>query len=104
MINMNSLNAVMRRPSNRVLNALLAVGGLAILMGGLAVVDERVRDQLAHVLTGQGATGEVGGAVSNIQQVATVFLVVLRDQSLAYAPLTIFGLAAIVLVLFMTRT
>jgi hypothetical protein len=34
--------------------------------------------------------------------IVTVVLLALRDQSQAYAPL--FGLAALVLVLFMTRT
>ena len=62
MINM-SASAAMQRPSNKVLNVLLSVGGLAALLAGLALVDDRVRLQLAHLVTGQGATGEVGGAV-----------------------------------------
>lgn len=103
MINM-SASAAMQRPSNKVLNVLLSVGGLAALLAGLALVDDRVRLQLAHLVTGQGATGEVGGAVEHVQGIVTVVLLALRDQSLAYAPLTIFGLAALVLVLFMTRT
>jgi hypothetical protein len=103
MINM-SASAAIQRPSNKVLNVLLAVGGVGTLLGGLAIVDERVRFQFAHIVTGQGATGEVGNAVAQVQSMASVVLVVLRDQSLAYAPLTIFGLAAVVLVLFMTRT
>ena len=101
---MINMNAAMRRPSNTALNVLLTTGGLGALLAGLALLDDRVREQLAHIVTGQGATGEVGTAVSHIEQVVMVFLHTLRDQSLAYAPLTIFGLAALALVLFMTRT
>jgi hypothetical protein len=103
LINMNA-NAAMQRPSNRALNVLVATGGLGLLLAGLAIVDERVRLQFAQIVTGQGASGEVGSAVARIQDVAGVVLLALRDQSMAYAPLTIFGLAALVLVLFMTRT
>ena len=103
MINM-SASAALQRPSNKVLNLLLAVGGVGGLLAGLAIVDERVRLQFAHIVTGQGASGELGSAVGQVQGMVTVVLLALRDQSLAYAPLTIFGLAALVLVLFMTRT
>lgn len=103
MINM-SASAAMQRPSNKVLNILLAVGGVGGLLAGLAIVDERVRLQFAQIFTGQGTTGEVGNAVTHVQDVATVVLVAIRDQSLAYAPLTIFLLAALVLVMFMVRT
>ena len=101
MINMNS---AIRRPSNTALNVLLAAGSLTALLAGLMIVDERVRDQLTHIVTGQGPTGEVGIAIARIERLATVALHTIRDQGVAYAPLTIFGLAALVLVFFMTRT
>lgn len=98
------MNAAVPRPSNVPLNVLVATGGLGLLLACLALVDERVREQLAQILTGVPPTGEVGSAFARVQEVATVVVVALRDQSLAYAPLTMFGLAALVLVLFMTRT
>lgn len=98
------MTATMHRPSNRVLNVLLATGGLGVLLAGLAIADQRVRDQFAQILTGQGPSGELAGGVTNVQHVTTVFLQAFHDQAVAYAPLTIFGLAALVLVLFMTRT
>ena len=101
---MINMNATMRRPSNVPLNILMATGGLGVLLGCLALVDERVRDQFAHILTGTAPSGEVGAGVERVQQVTTVVIEALRDQSLAYAPLTLFGLAALVLVLFMTKT
>ena len=101
---MINMNAAMERPSNKVLNFLLATGGLSVLFTGLAIVDPRVRDQIAQIVSGQGASGEVGSAVAQVQRVVEVAFVAMRDQSLAYAPLTIFGLAAIVLFLFMKRT
>lgn len=101
---MIEMGAAMQRRNNIPLNVLTATGGLAVLTTCLVAIDQRVRDQIAHILTGQGATGELGSALSQVQQTTEVVLQALRDQSLAYAPLTIFGLAALLLVLFMTRT
>ncbi len=101
---MINMNAAMERPSNKLLNVLLATGGMGVLFTGLAVVDPRVRDQFAQIVSGRGPSGEVGTAVVHVQRFIEVAFVAMRDQSLAYAPLTIFGLAAIVLFLFMKRT
>ncbi len=101
---MIKMGSVTQRRNNVPLNVLTATGGLAILTTCLVAIDQRVRDQVAHILSGKGTTGELAGAVSQVEQTAEVVLQALRDQSLAYAPLTIFGLAALVLVLFMTRT
>jgi hypothetical protein len=101
---MIEMASVMQRRNNVPLNVLTATGGLVLLTTCLVAIDQRVRDQVAHILTGKGPTGDLGGAVSQIQQTVEIALQALRDQSLAYAPLTIFGLAALVLVLFMTRT
>jgi hypothetical protein len=101
---MINMNAAMQRPSNVPLNVLIATGGLGVLFACLALVDERVRDQFAQIFTGGAPTGEVGSALAQVQQTIAVVMEALRDQSVAYAPLTVFGLAALVLVLFMTRT
>src|SRR5690349_12485054 len=101
---MINMSATMRRPSNVPLNILVATGGMTALFGGIAAFDPRVREQLAQIVTGRGATGELGGALAHVQQVTYSSLQVLHDQGIAYAPLTVFGIAAVVLVLFMTRT
>ena len=101
---MQSLNATTHRKSSTAMNVLTAGSGLTVLVGCLVALDVRIRDQVNLLLTGQSPTGEVGIAVASARDAATLFVEALRDQSLAYAPLTIFGLAAIVLVLFMTRT
>ena len=86
------------------MNVLTATSGLSILAACLLSIDERVRDQVAQILTGRGQATEIGSAAWRIQSQTSAIFDILRDQSLSYAPLTIFGLAAIVLVLFMTRT
>ena len=98
------MNATMRRPSNVPLNILVATGSLALLCACIAALDERVREQASLILSGQGATGELGAVIAQARQATFSSLQVLHDQGLAYAPLTVFGIAALVLVLFMTKT
>jgi len=86
------------------MNILTATSGLSILAACLLTLDQRVRDQVSQILTGHSQGTEIGAAAWQLQTRMGAILDVLRDQSLAYAPLTIFGVAAIVLVLFMTKT
>jgi hypothetical protein len=44
------------------------------------------------------------GAGKEVNAVVTIVFDVVKDQSVAHAPLVIFALAAMVLVLFMVRT
>ena len=81
-----------------------AVGGISAVVGGLAIIDERVRFELVSLAHGTGSTGDFVSASSKMQDVVTVFLQAVRDQSIEHAPLTIFSLCALVLVLFMLRT
>jgi hypothetical protein len=80
--------------------ALLTVGTLAVLVLILISVDDNVRDQLSMRATTPG----VVSAGRDVRALTTVIAVAVREQSVAHAPLVIFGVAAAVLVIFMLRT
>jgi hypothetical protein len=81
-----------------------AAAGLTILAAGLAMIDDRVRYAVVRLLQGELPGGEVAAAGSGVRETSSIALQVIRDQSIEYAPLTLFAIGAIVLVLFMTRT
>jgi hypothetical protein len=97
---MIKMGVVLRRP----INILTATAGVGSLVAALAAIDPRVRTQIALIVSGRGSTGEFGSAFANIRDVTSTVMLAVRDQSMTHAPLTIFALAALVLVLFMTRT
>jgi hypothetical protein len=92
----------MARPS--MFGGLTAVGGACGLVLGLAIIDERVRDQLARMLSGGGPTSELVSAGGRAQELTEILMDAVRDQSIEHAPLVIFALAAMLLVLFMIRS
>lgn len=81
-----------------------AAGGIFALLVGLAAIDLRVRDQIARALAGEGATQEIASVGSRVEELAWIVAHAVRDQSIEHAPMVIFALAAMVLLLFMTRT
>ena len=83
-----------------VYDALISAGALALLLVALIAIDARVRDHLVQSV--RGAT--VAGAGATLADLGSIVLLVVRDQSIAHAPLAIFVIAAAVLVLFMLRT
>jgi hypothetical protein len=91
----------MRPPSS---GSLIAGAGVAAVVLGLAVIDDRVRDQLAMLMSGRGPTAEMIGAGTWLEDLVALVVQAVRDQSMAHAPLVIFALAALVLVLLMLRT
>lgn len=91
----------MAKPLN---GALTGIGGVFALVVTLAAVDPRVRDQLSALVSGRGATGEIVTAGQRVHDIALTVVQAVRDQSIEHAPLTIFALGALVIVLFMTRT
>lgn len=82
----------------------MTAGGLCALVIGLAAIDARVRDQVARVFARQGPTAEMASIWSQLEEMAVIVAHAMRDQSIENAPMVIFALAAMVLVLFMTRT
>jgi hypothetical protein len=81
-----------------------AVAGLCALVASLAIMDERVRDEISRVVSGHAPSGEIVTLGAQAQDMATVLIQAARDHTMAHAPLVIFAVAALVLVLFMTRT
>jgi hypothetical protein len=91
-----------RRPS--LFGGITAVAGFTGLLLGLAVVDERVRTQLGRVFSANPPTGEIASFTYEIRELLTVTWQAIAAQSVENAPLFIFSVAAIVLVIWMTRT
>jgi hypothetical protein len=92
---------VIRRPFS---GALAAAGGMVALLIGLAAIDERVRNQMTLAFARQGPTEEIADVGLQLQNMATIVAQAVRDQSIAHAPMVMFALVAMVLVLFLTRT
>ena len=84
--------------------ALTTTAGACAVIAGLAIIDERVRQQIVTLARGRGPSGEVIAAGSQIRDIAFAMLNAARDQSLAHAPLALFALVAFVLLLFMLRS
>jgi hypothetical protein len=92
---------VIRRPFS---SGLAAAGGICALLIGLAAIDDRVRDQMSLAFARRGPTEEIATVGSQVQDMVAIVAQAVRDQSIENAPMVIFALAAMVLVLFMTRT
>ena len=90
----------MQRPFS---GGLTAAGGVCALVVGLAAIDDRVREQIAHAFSSKGPS-EMATAGTWLLDLVLIAVQAVRDQSIEHAPLVIFGLAALVLVLFMLRT
>jgi hypothetical protein len=81
-----------------------AAAGLLVLAGTLAIIDERVRHAMVNVVNGTTPSGEIAAASQTLEDSVTLVLQAVRDQSIEHAPLTLFAIGAMALVLFMTRT
>ena len=92
---------VIRRPFS---GGLAAAGGGVALLIGLAAIDDRVRNQMTMAFANRGPTQEITSIGERLQDMAAILAQGVRDQSIAHAPMVMFALAAMILVLFMTRT
>jgi hypothetical protein len=84
--------------------ALVSVGSLCVLIALLATFDGRVREQISMRMTAGQPAAQVATAEATARGLLSVILVSARDQSIEHAPLVIFVVAAVVLLLFMLRT
>jgi hypothetical protein len=89
----------MRRTWSEVL---LTIGTLTILVMVLVAVDPGVRDQVSMRVSAPSVS--IADAGYHARDLTNVIAQAARHQSLEHAPLLIFALAAMVLVLFMLRT
>lgn len=85
-------------------DATISLLALVILLLALVSVDERVRERVAALVSTKPNSAELVGASKDISGAIAIVIDAVKDQSMAHAPLVIFGLAATVLVLFMLRT
>jgi len=84
--------------------ALMSIGTVVVILLVLIAVDDRVRDQFSMRFMSSRPSVQLVAAGQQARDLTSVIAEVARDQSLAHAPLLIFALAAVVLVLFMLRT
>jgi len=91
----------MERPWPNWVTTILSV---AALIAGLAALDPLVRDELAAIADGQRPTGALATVGQRAEELALVTIQVVRDQTMSHAQLTIFVLAAAVLLVLMLRT
>ncbi len=80
---------------------LLSLTAFALVVGGLAFVDPRVRSQFAQLLTGGDG---ISSWDNRLAELGSTMVSVLRYQSLENGPLMIFAVVGAVLFLFMVRT
>jgi hypothetical protein len=83
-------------------DALMSAGALIVLLMALVSVDDRVREQFSLRLA-SGPSAQLRTASAHVRDLTSVVVEAARDQSIEHAPLVLFVLAAIVLVLFMLR-
>jgi hypothetical protein len=83
---------------------LMSAGALGALLLTLILIDERVREQMWLRLARPPSGAQLTQAGANVRDLGGVILEALRDQSIEHAPLLIFGLVGIVLLMLMLRT
>jgi hypothetical protein len=91
------------RRSLRIREALMSAGTVVVLLLILIAFDDRVRDQISRPVAAHRST-ELASAGQQLRDLTSVIGTAARDQSINHAPLLLFSLAAVVLVLFMVRT
>ena len=82
----------------------MALGSVLAVVAGLAIMDERVRRQVADLAHPQSVAGEVSSSLGYLWAVAMVVLEAIQERSVEQAPLMIFSVAAVALVLLLVRT
>ena len=80
-----------------------SAAGFMTVLTTLVVFDERVAHQFA-ILSKRGPDRELVVMRDWLSSFASVVMVVARDQSLDHAPMLVFTMVAILLVIFMIRT
>jgi hypothetical protein len=102
LIDVKMQGTTMRRPS--MFGGVTAMAGIVALIVGLAVIDERVRMQFSLIFSGRPPTGEIASLGHQVEDLFRVLWQGIADQSVENAPLVVFSVAALVLVVWMTRT
>jgi hypothetical protein len=85
-------------------DALMSMGALIVLLGILAAFDPRVREQVSLSLSPGAPSAQIAQASTTVRSLSGVVIDAVRDQSIEHAPMVIFVMAGVVLLLFMLRT
>ena len=85
-------------------DGLISFGAVVLLVVALVSIDDRVRDKVTEFLQAPPNSAQITGAGVQVAQVSNAVFKAVRDQSVEHAPMVVFGVAAMVLVLFMLRT
>jgi hypothetical protein len=83
--------------------ALMTAGSALVLVIALVAFDDRVREQVSLLLSSRSSL-TFASLGDRLHDVTAILMASAHQQSLAHAPLLIFSLAGVVLVLFMLRT
>ena len=83
-------------------DAIISLAALLLLFTVLLAVDDRVRERISGAWAPNSS--ELTGASQQVSSFVSLTYEVVKDQSIAHAPMTIFTVAAAVLVVFMVRT
>ena len=88
----------------RTISFITTATGACSIVVGLAVIDERVRGEVAALLSGRAGSGEIVGFGGRVEELGLIAMQAVRDQSIEHAPLTLFALVALILFVLMFRT
>jgi hypothetical protein len=83
-------------------DGLWSAGTLAVLLTALVSIDPRVREHVARLIHDAPASG-FSGLGASLGDVGSVAFTVVRHHSIEHAPLVIFVVAAVLLVIAMLR-
>lgn len=89
---------------SRIRGGMAAAASVALIGTGMVLMNERAHEQAQRLALGEGLSADVTASAHRLQRGLFMALDTLRDQSLDHASLTIFALAAAVLLLVMLRT
>lgn len=85
-------------------DGIISAAALLFLLIILVSVDGRVRDRVSGLVGTSTSSSQLTSAGQEVTGFAGVMFDAVKDQSVAHAPLVIFGVASAVLVIFMVRT
>lgn len=80
--------------------ALASLACFSVVLASLIAADDRVRERISLQLSGEN----VATMAERARVIASVLADVVRDQSVAHAPLLVLSVVAVILVIFMLRS
>lgn len=80
---------------------MISIGALGALLTTIALVDDRVREQVSMRFSGHTVSDELHGVSLHARAIADVVMMAARDHGLEHGPVVLFAIAAVVLVVLM---